>query len=46
MTRYRLTSSQKKVRYDNSKIVEKLKWQPKVSIDEAIARTINFENNK
>ena len=46
LTRYRLSSSQRMIRYSNSKIVEALKWQPKVSIDEAIERILNYENGR
>ena len=46
LTRYRLASSQRMIRYSNSKIVEKLEWQSKVSIDEAIKRIVNYGNSR
>lgn len=46
LTRYRLTSSQRNIRYDNSKIMKKLNWTPMVSFDEAIAEILEFEKNK
>lgn len=39
LTRYRLLSSQKDIRYDSSKIAEYLEWSPLVSFEEA-AETI------
>jgi nucleoside-diphosphate-sugar epimerase len=46
LTRYRLVSSQKHITYDNSKIVDKLAWQPKISISEAMVEIINFEKRR
>lgn len=40
LTRYRLVSSQKSIVYDNTKIVETLNWQPKVSMSEAIEQIV------
>ena len=38
LTRYRLISSQRSVRYDSSKIRETLHWAPRISFAEAAAR--------
>lgn len=46
LTRYRLISSQRNIRYDNSKIINELDWKPHVSFDEAISMIINYERNK
>lgn len=43
LTCYRLTASQKQVRYDNSKIVERLNWQPEVTFEEAVNRIVNYK---
>lgn len=45
LTRYRLASSQMNIKYDNSKIINKLKWQPKVSVDGAISTIINHKRS-
>lgn len=46
LTRYRLISSQRNITYDNAKIVNTLKWQPKISINEALDEIIKFEEIK
>ena len=46
LTRYRLTSSQRNVRYDNSKITETLKWTPKVSVDDALTAIYEYEKER
>ncbi len=46
LTRYRLVSSQRNIRYDNSKIVNKLNWNPKVSFAGAVTRIIEHEKHK
>lgn len=43
LSRYRLSASQKPIRYDVSKIVRHLNWEPAVSFDEAVAKLINYE---
>jgi len=43
MSGYRLTSSQKPIIYDATKIVKELNWQPMVSFEEAVARLIQYE---
>jgi len=45
LTRYRLTSSQRSIRYDNTKIVQTLRWEPRVSKEEAFCNIINYERN-
>jgi len=42
LTRYRLTSSQKKIVYDASRIMTELKWNP-VSIQDAILKVLEHE---
>jgi nucleoside-diphosphate-sugar epimerase len=37
LTRYRLTSSQKQIRYDNSKIVRMLAWKPRVTFEDSVS---------
>jgi predicted dehydrogenase/nucleoside-diphosphate-sugar epimerase len=46
LTRYRLVSSQKNIRYENSKIINKLNWNPKVSFAGAVSAIIDHEKNK
>jgi 2-alkyl-3-oxoalkanoate reductase len=46
LTRYRLTSSQKPIIYDNSKIRTVLGWKPRVSMSEAVDRMVRFENDR
>lgn len=46
LTRYRLTSSQKPILYDASKIMNDLGWRPSVSFDEAVARIVAHEQRK
>jgi len=43
LTRYRLISSQRNIKYDNSKIVKKLKWHPQVSFPEAVSAILDRE---
>lgn len=40
LTRYRLISSQRKIRYDNSKVASRLKWAPEITFEEALERII------
>jgi nucleoside-diphosphate-sugar epimerase len=40
LTRYRLLSSQRNVRYDSSKITTLLQWSPAVAFEEAAVRTV------
>jgi hypothetical protein len=37
---YRLTSSQKSVRYDSSRIADRLGWKPNVSVADAMERLV------
>jgi 2-alkyl-3-oxoalkanoate reductase len=46
LTMYRLTSSQKPILYDASKIMNDLGWRPSVSFDEAVARIVAHEQGK
>jgi len=46
LTRYRLVSSQKNIRYVNSKIADRLRWSPIVSFNEAAASIIDYESSK
>jgi predicted dehydrogenase/nucleoside-diphosphate-sugar epimerase len=46
LTRYRLTSSQRKIRYDSSKIQDKLDWKPPCSLDEATAKIAQYEKTR
>lgn len=46
LTRYRLDSSQKNIRYDNSKIIETLKWTPNVSVDDALTAIYEYEKKR
>ena len=43
LTRYRLVSSQRSISYDNSKIIDKLGWKPKVSVEEAFSNLVTHE---
>ena len=43
LTRYRLVSSQRSISYDNSKIIDKLGWAPKVSVEKAFKDLISHE---
>lgn len=45
LTTYRLGSSQKTIRYDNTKIVKRLNWMPSSFFDKAIERILNYESN-
>ncbi len=45
LTCYRLTSSQKNVLYDSSKIQRDLNWNPPVTTQEAIKNVIQYEKN-
>ncbi len=46
LTRYRLISSQRNVRYDNSKIKATIQWSPVIKMDEAVDAILKFEKNK
>jgi 2-alkyl-3-oxoalkanoate reductase len=46
LTRYRLVSSQRNIRYDNSRIAERLQWSPRVSFNEAASAIIHHERSK
>jgi 2-alkyl-3-oxoalkanoate reductase len=46
LTRYRLVSSQKNIRYDNSRIADRLQWSPGVSFNEAASAIIDYERSK
>ncbi len=46
LTRYRLTSSQKYVLYDSSKIQRDLNWNAPVTTHEAIKNVIQYEKNR
>lgn len=46
LTRYRVVSSQKNIRYDNSKLTTELGWTPKVSVDEAVEKILEYEGRK
>lgn len=46
LTRYRLTSSQRNIRYVNSKIIKELNWNSRVSFDQAVSAIIDYENTK
>jgi len=39
LTRYRLSSSSADVGFSNTRIKERLRWEPRVSIDEGMSRT-------
>ena len=45
LTRYRLVSSQRNIKYDNSKIVNKLNWNPKVSFAGAVSALMDYEKH-
>jgi 2-alkyl-3-oxoalkanoate reductase len=45
LTRYRLTSSQKKIVYDSSKIQKELNWKPQVTLRDAIGKVLAYEMN-
>ncbi|HUL00449.1 MAG TPA: NAD-dependent epimerase/dehydratase family protein [Nitrospirota bacterium] len=46
LTRYRLVSSQRNIRYENSRIISKLNWNPKVSFNGAVSAIVDHEKNK
>jgi len=46
LTTYRLTSSQKSIIYDASKIMRDLGWRPLISFEEAVERIIEHDKNK
>jgi len=46
LTRYRLVSSQKNIRYANERIINTLKWSPKVSFADAVSEIITYEKNR
>lgn len=46
LTRYRLISSQKSIRYDSSKLMKDTGWKASVNFDEAAERIIRFERSK
>ncbi len=43
LTRYRVVSSQRNIRYDNSRIMKELGWKSVVSVDKAIDTILEFE---
>ncbi len=45
LTRYRLISSQRNIRYDNSQLMKILRWAPIVSSDKAINSILEFEKS-
>jgi len=46
LTRYRLISSQRNIKYENSKLIKNLNWTPAVSVNDALAAIMEYENNK
>jgi nucleoside-diphosphate-sugar epimerase len=46
LTRYRLASSQRNIVYDTSRIQKDLRWNPPVSIKEAIDGILEYEQSK
>ena len=46
LTRYRLTSSQRKIRYDSRKIQQTLNWKPPYSMEEATENIVQYEMEK
>lgn len=46
LTRYRLKSSQKKIKYDSSKIQNTLGWKPPYSMKEAFEKVIQYEKSR
>lgn len=46
LTRYRLTSSQKNISYDSTKIQKELNWKPPNGIEDAINNVIDFERKR
>jgi len=46
LTRYRMTSSQKNIFYDSSKIQDELDWTPFVSAEEGIKKVLEYELNR
>jgi len=46
LTRYRLTSSQKYIKYDSSKIMKDLAWTPPVDLNKALTNILEYEKNK
>jgi hypothetical protein len=46
LTRYRLTSSQKHIVYDGTKIVSKLGWKPTVALASALEQLVASEVSK
>jgi nucleoside-diphosphate-sugar epimerase/predicted dehydrogenase len=46
LTRYRLVSSQRNIRYDSLKIADRLHWSPRVSFNEAVSVIIDHERPK
>ncbi|MBL0732041.1 MAG: NAD(P)-dependent oxidoreductase [Desulfosarcina sp.] len=46
LTRYRLTSSQKNILYDSSKIQKELNWSPPFSFNDAVGDVIQYEKDR
>jgi nucleoside-diphosphate-sugar epimerase len=46
LTRYRLTSSQRNIIYDSSKIQKELNWKPRVTLRDAIGKILTYEITK
>jgi nucleoside-diphosphate-sugar epimerase len=46
LTRYRLISSQRSIRYDNSKLKKVLGWTPKTTFSEAVPAIIEYEKKR
>jgi predicted dehydrogenase/nucleoside-diphosphate-sugar epimerase len=46
LTRYRLISSQRNVRYDNFKIKTTMQWSPVIKMNEAVDAILKYEKNK
>ena len=46
LTRYRLTSSQKNILYDSSRIKNELEWTPPFTIKDAISSVLDYERSK
>lgn len=46
LTRYRLISSQRNIRYDNSRIKKVLGWEPQVTFKEAVQAIVDYEKKR